>query len=131
MFLHVFSHTCTPYRFSTSDKNDWIAQYYFTGGIMPSHRLIRQFSDCFEITDEWRWSGEHYRRTAVDWLRNFDKNREAIADLFDQIYGSDAELWRRRWRLFFLATMELFGYAQGDEWGISHYRLAPAAHGKD
>ena len=127
MFLHVFSHARTPYRFSTSDKTDWIAQYYFAGGIMPSHRLIRQFSDCFEIIDEWRWSGEHYRRTAADWLRNFDKNREVIADLFHQIYGSDAQLWCRRWRLFFLATMELFGYAQGDEWGISHYRLAPAS----
>jgi cyclopropane-fatty-acyl-phospholipid synthase len=125
MFLHVFSHIRAPYRFSANDKKDWIAQYYFTGGIMPSHRLIRQFSDCFEIVNEWRWSGEHYRRTATDWLRNFDANHEAVAALLDQIYGADAELWRRRWRLFFLATMELFGHAGGEEWGVSHYRLAP------
>ena len=41
-------------------------------------------------------------------------------------YGKDAELWRRRWRLFFLATAGLFGHRGGEEWGVSHYRLAPA-----
>ena len=34
------------------------------------------------------------------------------------------DLWRRRWRLFFLATAGLFGHANGDEWGVSHYRFA-------
>jgi len=42
-----------------------------------------------------------------------------------QVYGRDAGLWYRRWRLFFLATMGLFGHAEGEEWGVSHYRLAP------
>ena len=34
-------------------------------------------------------------------------------------------LWRRRWRLFFLATEGLFGDSNGEEWGVSHYRLRP------
>jgi hypothetical protein len=29
----------------------------------------------------------------------------------------------RRWRWFFLATAGLFGYADGSEWGFSHYRM--------
>ena len=37
----------------------------------------------------------------------------------------DTALWMRRWRWFFLATSGLFGYAGGDEWGVSHYRLKP------
>jgi cyclopropane-fatty-acyl-phospholipid synthase len=123
LFLHVFTHARAPYRFSTADKKDWIAQYYFTGGIMPSHRLIRQFADCFEVAEEWRWSGQHYRRTARDWLKNFDSNQDAISELSQRIYGADANLWLRRWRLFFLATMELFGDGRGEEWGVSHYRL--------
>jgi cyclopropane-fatty-acyl-phospholipid synthase len=126
MFIHVFSNANASYRFSTDDRADWIAQHYFTGGIMPSHRLIRQFSDCFAVEAEWRWNGRHYQRTATDWLENYDRNAEAILPVLTRVYGGNARLWQRRWRLFFLATMELFGDAGGNEWGISHYRLAPA-----
>jgi cyclopropane-fatty-acyl-phospholipid synthase len=125
MFLHVFSNAHASYRFAADDKADWIAQHYFTGGIMPSHGLIRQFADCFAVEAEWRWNGNHYRRTAAGWLVNFDANAEAVAAVLDGVYGRDAALWQRRWRLFFLATMGLFGDAAGEEWGVSHYRLAP------
>ncbi len=125
MFIHVFSNAHASYRFSIDDKADWIAQHYFTGGIMPSHGLIRQFADCFAIEAEWRWNGNHYRRTAADWLKNFDADATAVTAVLEGVYGRDAALWRRRWRLFFLATMGLFGDAAGEEWGVSHYRLAP------
>jgi hypothetical protein len=32
----------------------------------------------------------------------------------------------RRWRWFFLATAGVFGYSDGSEWGISHYRMKPS-----
>jgi cyclopropane-fatty-acyl-phospholipid synthase len=126
LFLHVFSHRAQPYRFETSDKSDWIAQYFFTGGIMPSHGLIRHFGDLFEVEQDWRWSGEHYRRTAMHWLENFDANAGEIKTLMQKTYGADAAVWTRRWRLFFLATAGLFGHKGGEEWGVSHYRLKPA-----
>ena len=127
MFMHVFSNKNASYRFSANDKADWIAQHYFTGGIMPSQDLIRQFPDCFTVDAEWRWNGRHYQRTAQHWLQNFDCNAGAIFNILVEVYGRDARLWQRRWRLFFLATMGLFGYADGEEWGVSHYRLAPVA----
>jgi cyclopropane-fatty-acyl-phospholipid synthase len=126
LFLHVFTHKATPYRFDAADKADWIARYFFTGGVMPSHGLIEQFDDLFELEQDWRWSGEHYRRTAEDWLANFDRNREDIDKVLRQVYGADAALWRRRWRLFFLSVSGLFGHRGGEEWGVSHYRLKPA-----
>jgi cyclopropane-fatty-acyl-phospholipid synthase len=126
MFIHVFSNRHASYRFSADDKDDWIAQHYFTGGIMPSHGLIRQFPDCFTVDAEWRWNGRHYQRTAVDWLKNFDRNSAAVLDVLKRVYGGDARLWHRRWRLFFLATAGLFGHAGGEEWGVSHFRLTPA-----
>ena len=116
-----------PYRFDMNDKEDWIAQHFFTGGIMPSHGLIRRFPDLFEVEAEWRWSGEHYRRTALHWLANFDRNADAIGRIFRDVYGRDCEMWKRRWRVFFLATAGLFGDAGGQTWGVSHYRLSPAA----
>ncbi|WP_137932094.1 SAM-dependent methyltransferase [Mesorhizobium comanense] len=127
LFLHVFTHKNGCYRFDHADKSDWIANHFFTGGVMPSHGLIRRFPDIFEVEQEWRWNGGHYRRTAEDWLANFDANRGPIDRILLDVYGADAALWRRRWRLFFLATAGLFGHADGEEWGVSHYRLRPVA----
>lgn len=125
-FMHVFTHRTSPYRFDVRDKADWIAQHFFTGGIMPSHDLIRQFGDLFQVEAEWRWGGEHYARTARDWLANYDTHSAEISAIMRQVYGPDAKLWGRRWRLFFLATEGLFGHASGQEWSVSHYRLTPA-----
>jgi cyclopropane-fatty-acyl-phospholipid synthase len=126
LFLHVFTHRTTPYSFDRNDKADWIAQHFFTGGVMPSHHLIHQFGSLFEVEQDWRWSGEHYRRTAMDWLANFDRNDTRIRQILTEVYGKDARLWRRRWRLFFLSVAGLFGHDQGAQWGVSHYRLSPA-----
>lgn len=125
LFIHVFAHIRSCYRFDVGDDADWIARHFFTGGIMPSEALAHQFSDLFQVEQEWRWSGEHYRRTADDWLANFDRNLPAIEPILREVYGEDAPLWRRRWRLFFLATSGLFGHAGGEAWGVSHYRLRP------
>ena len=127
-FMHVFSHKKLPYRFDHADKSDWIAQHFFTGGIMPSHDLIQHFDDLVELEKSWRWSGRHYEKTARDWLANFDRNSAEIDVILQNVYGRDARLWKRRWRLFFLATMGLFGHSGGSEWGISHHLLRPV-HG--
>jgi cyclopropane-fatty-acyl-phospholipid synthase len=126
VFVHVFAHRAQPYRFDHHDPADWIAQHFFTGGIMPSHGLMRQFPDCFAVEREWRWNGQHYQRTALDWLANFDARRAQIDRILAETYGAEAKVWARRWRLFFLATAGLFGHAGGEEWGVSHYRLQPA-----
>jgi cyclopropane-fatty-acyl-phospholipid synthase len=126
MFVHVFTHRSTPYRFDHNDKSDWIAQHFFTGGCMPSRDLIRCFPDVFSVQDEWHWEGTHYARTANGWLANLDANNVTVARVFDEAYGPDSALWQRRWRLFFLATAGLFGFDRGREWGVSHYLLEPA-----
>ncbi len=126
LFIHVFAHRNRPYRFDADDKNNWIAQHFFSGGVMPSHGLIRSFGDLFTIEREWRWDGRHYEKTAMHWLANFDANRESIDRLLASVYGDDAALWRTRWRLFLFATAGLFGAQGGEEWGVSHFLLRPA-----
>ncbi|THD68482.1 MAG: class I SAM-dependent methyltransferase [Bradyrhizobium sp.] len=125
-FMHVFTHRSGAYLFDRADSEDWIARHFFTGGVMPSHYLIRQYADLFEVEKEWRWSGTHYQRTALDWLANFDAHRDEIEAILREVYGDDTELWMRRWRWFFLATSGLFGYADGSEWGVSHFRMKGA-----
>lgn len=128
LFLHVFAHQSRASRYDVCDREDWMAQHFFSGGIMPSRSLIHQFADIFEIEQEWRWNGNHYRRTALDWLRNFDANRDALNGILHRIYGDDAALWRQRWRMFFLAVAESFGFDNGNAWGVSHYRLKPTQY---
>ncbi|GGL10105.1 MULTISPECIES: SAM-dependent methyltransferase [Caulobacter] len=124
-FVHVFAHRAAPYRFEVEDRSDFIAQHFFTGGLMPSHGLMHQYPDLFAVEADWRWSGAHYARTADDWLVNFDRHEREIMGVMRSVYGQDAVLWARRWRRFFLATAGLFGDRGGAEWGVSHYRLAP------
>lgn len=126
VFIHVFSHVDAPYRFEVSDDSDFIAQHFFTGGVMPSHNLIRQYADLLAVEQDWRWSGTHYQRTANDWLANFDANTSEIRELMKGVYGADHALWMRRWRRFFMATAGLFGDSDGTVWGVSHYRLKGA-----
>jgi cyclopropane-fatty-acyl-phospholipid synthase len=124
--MHIFTHRSGAYLFDRTDGEDWVAQHFFTGGVMPSHHLIRQYSDLFAVEKEWRWSGLHYQRTALDWLGNFDRHRDEIETILREVYGTDTSLWMRRWRWFFLATSGLFGYADGSEWRVSHYRMKAA-----
>lgn len=125
LFIHIFTHRTTPYRFSVDDEADWIGKYFFSGGVMPSHGLIRQFPDLFTLEEDWRWSGTHYEKTALHWLELYDHNIAKIRPVLEATYGDQATLWHRRWRLFFLATAGLFGHRGGAEWGVSHYRLKP------
>jgi cyclopropane-fatty-acyl-phospholipid synthase len=125
-FLHIFTHRSGAYLFDRADGEDWIAQRFSAGGVMPSHHLIRQYADLFEVEKEWRWSGVHYQRTAQNWLENFDTHRDEIERVLGKVHGGETALWMRRWRWFLLATAGLFGYADGSEWGVSHYRLKAA-----
>ena len=125
-FIHVFSHAVAPYRFDHDDPADWIARHFFTGGLMPSHGLMHEFPDSFTVEQHWRLSGDHYRRTSDAWLMNYDANADEVCAILREVYGREAALWGRRWRLFFLATSGLFGHSNGNAWGISHYRLAPS-----
>ena len=126
MFIHIFTHRDAPYRFDHTDSGDFIAQHFFTGGVMPSRGLMRQFPDLFRVEREWTWNGINYQRTADHWLANMDANGDRVMELMRETYGADAALWRRRWRRFYLATAGLFGNDGGNTWAVTHYLLKPA-----
>ena len=54
--------------------------------------------------------------------RLFARESEA-ATLATVMPRAEAELQVGRWRIFFLACAELFGFAGGREWVVSHARL--------
>ena len=122
LFVHIFSHQKVAYPFEDNDDADWMAREFFSGGQMPSHRLLMSFPGQMKIEKDWRVSGTHYEKTSLAWLQKMDKNKAEVLELFKKTYGeNDAKSWFQRWRIFFMSCEVLFGFAHGSEWGVSHY----------
>ena len=120
-FMHIFCHRLVPYEFVDRDSSDWMSRHFFSGGIMPSDALPLRFQDQLRITGHWRWNGRHYERTLNAWLARMDQRKDRVLPILRQTYGEDADVWWVRWRLFFMACAELFGFNEGQEWWVSHY----------
>ncbi len=122
LFVHIFTHKTYAYPFEVRDATDWMAKYFFTGGIMPSDDLLLYFQKDLTLQDHWQVDGRHYSQTSEHWLQNMDEHRAAIEPLFAQTYGEqNVRRWWVYWRVFFMSCAELWSYAQGREWLVSHY----------
>ena len=124
LFVHIFTHREFAYLYQEKDESDWIAKYFFTGGIMPSDDLLLHFQDHFKIEEHWQVNGAHYQKTSEEWLKNMDKNKNKIMPILQETYGKNqATKWWVYWRVFFMSCAELWGYKNGTEWIVSHYRF--------
>ena len=122
LFVHIFTHHRYAYPFEVRDESDWMAKYFFTGGIMPSDDLLHYFQKDVRLLDHWHVDGRHYQLTAEAWLQNMDARRAQVMPVLEQAYGADSALkWWVYWRVFFMSCAELWGYGGGREWLVSHY----------
>ncbi len=122
MFVHIFTHHQYAYVFETDGEDNWMGRHFFTGGQMPSHDLFWRFQHDLQIERTWAWSGTHYSKTSEHWLENLDRNRDRVLAIFEkEMPRSEARIMFQRWRMFFMACAELFGFNQGTQWGVSHY----------
>ena len=121
LWCHIFCHRFLHYPFEIKSEYDWMSRYFFTGGLMPSTSTFLHFQEHLELSQHWQWSGQHYEKTANAWLSNMDEQETELRPIFEQVYGKDADAWWQRWRIFFMACAELFGFEQGQEWVIGHF----------
>lgn len=127
-FMHVFVHRSVPYLFERRGESDWMSEHFFSGGMMPSDDLALRFQQHLALLHRWRWNGTHYARTANAWLANLDTHRERALAVLASVHGThEAAQWLQRWRMFFMACAELFGFDGGRQWFVSHYLFERAA----
>ena len=124
LFVHIFAHATLMYPFETHGEDNWMGRHFFTGGLMPSVATLPRFQRDLRLERQWALDGTHYARTANDWLRNQDRNHAKVLGILNEAYGAKSgALWLQRWRLFWIACAETFGYAGGQEWLVAHYRF--------
>ena len=126
LFVHIFCHRTLLYPFETEGEDNWMGRHFFTGGMMPSADLLLFFQDHLHLQERWLLDGTHYQRTANHWLARHDAHRDAVMAVLREAYGDAAALWNQRWRMFWMACAELFGYEEGRQWLVAHYRFRKA-----
>ncbi len=126
LFVHIFCHRAHTYLFQAEGEDNWMGRTFFSGGMMPAADFLPGLDAPLDLEDSWRVGGEHYQQTAEAWLVNLDARKREVMPVLRETYGADAERWFQRWRIFFLACAELFGFDGGREWHVMHYLFAPA-----
>ncbi|MEW4489946.1 cyclopropane-fatty-acyl-phospholipid synthase family protein [Thalassoglobus sp. JC818] len=122
LFVHVFAHKQQSYFFEDQGPQDWMTRFFFSGGMMPSEDLFLNYQDDLKLMNRWSWNGRNYEKTSNAWLQSMDENKGHILSIFDEAYGKEqSRIWFQRWRIFFMACAELFGYRDGNEWKVCHY----------
>jgi cyclopropane-fatty-acyl-phospholipid synthase len=58
LFIHIFTHKQFAYPFEVQGSGDWMAQYFFNGGMMTRDDLLSFFDKDLHV------DGSHYPKTS-------------------------------------------------------------------
>jgi cyclopropane-fatty-acyl-phospholipid synthase len=122
LFVHIFCHKTLLYPFEVQGEEDWMSKHFFSGGLMPSRDTLLHFQQHLQLEQRWMVNGQHYEKTCNAWLANSDDRRDQIIKRFaTDMTPAESQIVFQRWRMFFMACAELFGYRNGSEWMVGHY----------
>ena len=89
----------------------WIARYIFPNSMLPSIKQVAAASEGLLVMEDWQNFGDHYDRTLMAWLKNFDSNWSKLAACYD-------ERFYRMWKYYLFASAGAFRARRNQLWQI-------------
>jgi cyclopropane-fatty-acyl-phospholipid synthase len=123
LFVHIFCHRELLYPFETEGEHDWMGRHFFTGGLMPSFDTLACFQRDLRSGATVAGTRHALPEDRERLAREPGRAPRQVLGVLREAYGAEAKLWFQRWRMFWMACAELFGYRGGDEWLVGHYRF--------
>ncbi|KAK9131281.1 hypothetical protein Sjap_011768 [Stephania japonica] len=123
-FIEHHCHKTFAYPYEPFDEDDSFTEFFFPAGTFTilSANLLLYFQDDVAVVNQWILSGKHNSRTQELWLKNIDDNAQAVKKILESHTGSEEAAIKQfnYWRGVNLLGIELFGFANGEEWMTTH-----------
>jgi len=79
----------------------WFGKYIFTNSMIPSMKQISEAAEKLFIIEDWHNFGPYYDPTLMSWFNNFDRNWDALHELYD-------DRFYRMWKYYLLSSAGTF-----------------------
>ena len=125
LFVHIFTHKNLSYLLNGKEKINWMSENFSKEGMFPSQYLLPICNDHLITKKMWHVNGKHYAKKhyALGLIILIKIKKLFILYLKNTILKKKSSTLFCRWRIFFIACEELFGFGKGEEWFVTHYLL--------
>jgi len=79
----------------------WFGRYVFPNSMIPSMNQISEAAEKLFIIEDWHNFGSYYDPTLMSWFNNFDRNWDALHELYD-------DRFYRMWKYYLLSSAGTF-----------------------
>jgi cyclopropane-fatty-acyl-phospholipid synthase len=79
----------------------WFGKYIFPNSMIPSMKQISEAAEKLFLIEDWHNFGPYYDPTLMAWFDNFDRNWEALHELYD-------DRFYRMWKYYLLSSAGTF-----------------------
>jgi len=79
----------------------WFGKYIFPNSMIPSMKQISEAAEKLFIIEDWHNFGSYYDPTLMSWFNNFDRNWDALRELYD-------DRFYRMWKYYLLSSAGTF-----------------------
>jgi cyclopropane-fatty-acyl-phospholipid synthase len=79
----------------------WFGRYVFPNSMIPSMKQISEAAEKLFIIEDWHNFGSYYDPTLMSWFNNFDRNWDALHELYD-------DRFYRMWKYYLLSSAGTF-----------------------